>query len=194
MDLQQVARFYQRHALIYDWTRRLWLLDHRRAVEELELKPTDRVLDLACGTGLTIPHLLRRVPASNIIGEDFSSAMLEQARRKFPSIRFVHGDVATAPLPSVDKALCTYSLSLIEEWRQTIANVSRALAPDGLFVILDFGPCRGFLRPLRWWFRRYGVDPDRPYADGLRRHFREVQVTTRLAGYRLLAVARRPFS
>ena len=51
-----------------------------RLVNELDPRPGDVVLDLACGTGLNFPALERAVgPAGRIIGVDLSADMLTKA-------------------------------------------------------------------------------------------------------------------
>src|SRR3954464_7348591 len=67
-------------------------LHHRwrqRAADLAELRPGDRALDVATGTGDLAIELSRRVGAAGeVIGSDFSEAMLELARRKAPALRF----------------------------------------------------------------------------------------------------------
>jgi S-adenosylmethionine-diacylgycerolhomoserine-N-methlytransferase len=93
MHKQKLDTFYTRQAPIYDLTRRTILFDHDKAVEALELKSTDTVLDVACGTGKNIPRLLKKIKADQIRATDYSHALLGKARSKFPGIHFVHADV-----------------------------------------------------------------------------------------------------
>src|ERR1041385_3977381 len=64
---------------------------HGEGVIEL-LAPVagERILDLGCGTG----HLTNRIAESGaeIIGLDKSTAMIDEARRLYPDIRFEVGD------------------------------------------------------------------------------------------------------
>src|SRR5947199_5225391 len=70
----------------------------RRAADLAELAPGDRALDVACGTGDLALELARRVgPDGEVVGIDFSSRMLELARRKARSIRFEEGNALALP-------------------------------------------------------------------------------------------------
>jgi ubiquinone/menaquinone biosynthesis C-methylase UbiE len=60
--------------------------------------PDQRVLDLGCGTG----HALAALNPSRGVGVDFSSAMIEEARRRHPHLEFHVGDVED---PAVLEAL-----------------------------------------------------------------------------------------
>ena len=53
----------------------------RAAVGAVGAKPEDRVLDVACGTGLVTAALIERWRC-NVVGLDQSGAMLERARAK----------------------------------------------------------------------------------------------------------------
>jgi SAM-dependent methyltransferase len=78
---QQAA--YSTEAALYQ--ARTQLLHHwrRRAVELLDLRRGDVVLDVGCGTGLCFDLLQERVgPGGKVVGVDASTAMLDLARRR----------------------------------------------------------------------------------------------------------------
>lgn len=54
--------------------------------------PPARTLDVACGTGFLTRHL-----PGDVTGLDQSESMLELARRRVPTARFVRGDAVTLP-------------------------------------------------------------------------------------------------
>jgi ubiquinone/menaquinone biosynthesis C-methylase UbiE len=56
--------------------------ENEAAIELLEPEPADRVLDLGCGHGRTLPALADRVPHGLVTGVDHSALMLERARRR----------------------------------------------------------------------------------------------------------------
>src|SRR5437764_6657219 len=84
----QVRAMFDRIARVYDLMNSVMTagLHHRwreRAVDLAQVGPGDRALDVATGTGDMAIALARRVrPGGQVIGSDFSEAMLELARKK----------------------------------------------------------------------------------------------------------------
>jgi ubiquinone/menaquinone biosynthesis C-methylase UbiE len=100
------------------------------------LGPFGRGLDLCCGTGAGM-----RVLASScqgpIMGVDFSSGMLAQARRAHPDTWWVRADVRALPFAEAfDLAVSFGALGhfLPAERPALFAAVYRALRPGGLFA------------------------------------------------------------
>lgn len=187
MDTERAERFYDRQASIYDLTRRWFLPGRSRAVRILDVRPGQRVADFACGTGANLSRLLA-AGATDVTGIDVSPGMLRVAQRKHPTVRFIEADVAGVNLGfAVDRAICTYALSLMDSWDDAITNMRRHLVSDGVLVIVDFHPLTGVWRSadalLGLWFRRFGVRRDLRIADALRSHFHDVRETTRFGGY-----------
>src|SRR4029079_15355023 len=68
----------------------------RRLAAGAAVRPGDRVLDAACGTGdLAVAAI--RAGEGSVIGLDFSERMLERARRKAPSAEWARGDLLAMP-------------------------------------------------------------------------------------------------
>jgi ubiquinone/menaquinone biosynthesis C-methylase UbiE len=114
--------------------------------EELGRPP--RVLDVACGTGLLLRHLLERVPSIEAYGVDASADMLAQAREALkdrPRVRLEQVEVnggRTAGLPyppsTFDLVTCTNALHDIRDTVAFLSDMRRLLAPGGQLVIEDF--------------------------------------------------------
>jgi ubiquinone/menaquinone biosynthesis C-methylase UbiE len=97
-----------------------------------------RVLDLGCGGGRTTARL--HALAKDYVGLDYSSAMVECCRRRYPGVNFVRGDAANLTMfdaASFDFVLFSYNgidtMSHANRLR-VLAEVRRVLVPDGLFV------------------------------------------------------------
>src|ERR687885_1791354 len=99
----QVQAMFDRIAGVYDLMNSVMTvgLHHRwreRAADLANLKPGDRVLDVATGTGDLALELKRRVgPSGEVVGSDFSEGMLELARRKADDVVFEHGNALELP-------------------------------------------------------------------------------------------------
>ncbi|WP_299048505.1 class I SAM-dependent methyltransferase [uncultured Tateyamaria sp.] len=105
------------------------------------LKPTDRVLELGCGTGTTA---LRLAPhAGSILATDFSEGMIAQAEAKpaVDNVRFLQADPFSAALkPGQYDVVVAFNLfHLMEDIDAALAQVHTLLAPGGLFI--SKSPC-----------------------------------------------------
>lgn len=77
-----IARYRARAPTYDDATRRMEPV-RQRAIERLDLRPGDRVLDLGCGTGKSFDPILERIGAQGeLVGVDQSPDMLAIARRR----------------------------------------------------------------------------------------------------------------
>src|SRR5204863_1240009 len=90
-----VERMFDRIAPVYDLMNRVMTagLDQRwrRATVRAVVKPDDRVLDAACGTGDLA--IIAAEHGAQVTGVDFSEQMLVRARRKAPQLDWVQGDL-----------------------------------------------------------------------------------------------------
>lgn len=191
----KIKSYYRIHSKIYDATRWLFLFNRKKAIEILDVGPADEVVDFACGTGLNLPHILKKTKKLSAL--DFSEEMLSQAKAKSSCVNFVQGDACSHKFEKkADKIICTYSVSLIENWKEAIRNMSLNLKENGTLVILDFYEWKGFFRFLypvfRWWLNLHSVDPELPVESELKKYFRSVEMRTYLSGYNFIAVAKNP--
>lgn len=109
-----------------------------RLVDAAALHPGDRVLDLACGTGVVARIAAARVgPTGHVEGVDASPEMIDVARTvPVPDGASVDWHVADAvSLPfsdgSIDAVLCQMALMLMEEPAAALLEARRVLAPGG---------------------------------------------------------------
>jgi ubiquinone/menaquinone biosynthesis C-methylase UbiE len=102
----------------------------------------DIALDVCCGTGAAM-QFLHRICGQKIVGIDFSSGMLEQARRNLakltcpPRLEFVEGDVMQMKFhEEFDLATCFGGLGHIPPGQESafLHRISRALKPGGRYV------------------------------------------------------------
>jgi ubiquinone/menaquinone biosynthesis C-methylase UbiE len=142
---------YRRHAKHYDLTSRLSPVpgypqraQRLRAIQALGLRAGDRVVDIACGTGLNFPLIEAAVgPHGRIIGVDLTDAMLAEARGRveahsWGNVSLLQADAAGFDFPQrIDGILSTYALTQIPECGDVIAHGAAALSVGRRWVVLD---------------------------------------------------------
>jgi len=103
------------------------------------------VLDLGCGAGLDSIVAARRVgPAGQVIGVDFSEAMLARARAakelaNLPHLDFQYGNAEHLPLPSeaIDVALVNGIFNLNPKRNEILSELVRVLRPRGRAYVAE---------------------------------------------------------
>jgi SAM-dependent methyltransferase len=105
------------------------------------LSSDSRILDFGCGYGRSLGELFDS-GYRNLIGFDFSPAMIAAARARYPGITFQAVQSSTIPLPdaSVDGTLLFSVLTCVptdDGQRAIIAELRRVLRPGGLLYISD---------------------------------------------------------
>ncbi|MEX0371226.1 MAG: class I SAM-dependent methyltransferase [Tateyamaria sp.] len=107
------------------------------------LTPTDRVLELGCGTGSTALKLAPH--AGSILATDFSAGMIAQANAKArpDTVRFLQADTFSPALQdgSFDVVLGFNLFHLVDKVDDAMARVHDLLRPGGLFI--SKSPCLG---------------------------------------------------
>lgn len=96
--------------------------------------PQDRVLDVACGTGLVARHFKGKV--GELVGLDFTQAMYEQARPWLD--RLVVGSAEEMPFPdnSFDHAVERQGIQFTND-RRSVAEMVRVVKPGGRIVLVQ---------------------------------------------------------
>jgi trans-aconitate 2-methyltransferase len=124
-------------------------------------QPGERIVDLGCGTGRLTAEIA--AAGANVLGLDASAAMIDEARRLYPAIRF---DVADARSFRVDEPVDGVFSNAVLHWirppEQVVQRVRQALRPGGRFVA-EFGGkdnCRQLRAALTAALAEFGLGPD----------------------------------
>ncbi|MFL5953884.1 MAG: bifunctional demethylmenaquinone methyltransferase/2-methoxy-6-polyprenyl-1,4-benzoquinol methylase UbiE [Gaiellaceae bacterium] len=155
-----VRSMFDRIAPVYDAMNRIMTLGldlrWRRLAAESAVRPGNRVLDAACGTGdLAVADA--KAGASRVTGLDFSPRMLERARRKAPALEWVQGDMLALPFAdqTFDAATVGFGVRNVEDLELALRELHRVVRPGGRLAILEITQPRGALRPFfSLWFDR----------------------------------------
>jgi len=139
----------------------------RETMARLNLQPTDRVLDVGCGTGALLAYLTTFFPTAQLSGIDLVPEMLAIARHKLPSAIELHeGSVEQLPFQDglFDAVVSSNMFHFIRRPGVALREMQRVLQPGGRLVITDWCDdylvcriCDLYLRLFnRAHFRTYG--------------------------------------
>lgn len=103
-----------------------------RLLDAAGLVPGERVLDVACGTGVVARAAARRGAAA-VTGVDRNGAMLDVARRTAPDAAFVEADAGALPFAdgAFDLATCQQGLQFFPDRVAALREQRRVLRPGG---------------------------------------------------------------
>lgn len=109
----------------------------------MDFNPTDRVLDLGCGTGWASRRLARMVPEGEVVGIDVADEMLrraEQASSGIANVRYLWGSAEKIPAAdnSFDKVLSVESFYYYADQGKALDELRRVMALGGrLFILIN---------------------------------------------------------
>lgn len=150
-----IARSYDLNNRLHSFGRdQAW---RKLAVRQATIRPGDRVLDVACGTG-DLTEAFAKSRASEVVGCDFTREMLDVARAKASrlpraissKIRYEEGDAQNLGFSnaSFDVVSIAFGIRNVEQPARAIAEFRRVLRPGGRLIVLEFD--RPTFRPIRW--------------------------------------------
>lgn len=115
-------------------------------IEAAELRRGERVLDVACGTGVVTRLAAERVgDTGSVAGLDVDASMLEIARSVAPAAAPIEWvETAAEAMPYEDEyfdvVLCQMGLQFIEDKLAALREMQRVLAPGGRVALNVPGP------------------------------------------------------
>lgn len=139
-------------ALFADWAPAL--------VDAAGVRPGQRVLDVACGTGVVAREAADRLRGEGrTVGLDLNEAMLVVARRVRPDIEWVQADAAALPFDdeAFDVVLCQAALMVLPDLALALREMARVVAPSGTVAV-------------QVWVSRESQTGFRPFYEVVARH------------------------
>ncbi|MEO0944681.1 MAG: class I SAM-dependent methyltransferase [Pseudomonadota bacterium] len=193
---------YRYQRLIYDVTRKYYLLGRDHLIEQMEVAPGETVLEIACGTGRNLAKIERIYPEARLFGLDISEQMLATARKKLgASVPLARADACKIDaerlfgLSKFDHVVLSYSLSMIPDWRGALGEAHNLLAHGGQLHIADFGDQSGmpkwFRSGLYLWLAKFHVTPREDLPSFLAEKFDGATVRRLYRGYAYRAIIAR---
>jgi len=116
-------------------------------VEMSALRPGERVLDIACGTGIVARTGARKLGGSaSVVGVDLSAPMLAAARAAAAAeglaVEWREGSAVKLPLADAafEVTFCQQGLQFFPDRKSALREMYRVLIPGGRLVLSVWGP------------------------------------------------------
>jgi demethylmenaquinone methyltransferase/2-methoxy-6-polyprenyl-1,4-benzoquinol methylase len=152
-------RYDELAAALSFWQDPRW---RRAMVATVDASPSDRVLDVATGTGMVAQRLVSEY-GCRVVGLDQSEAMLGRARAKLGAhpelggkVELVAGEAEALPFGDAefDHLTFTYLLRYVDDPGATLRELARVVKPGGRVACLEFAvPRNPWLWPWRFYTR-----------------------------------------
>jgi ubiquinone/menaquinone biosynthesis C-methylase UbiE len=146
LDKQRYARLFSRTSKVHDSVGGLFAHFGSLLVERAELKPGDRVLDIAAGTGASLVPAAQRVgPTGRVVGVDLAPGMVDRLRDVIEAAQVGNAEALVADaeeLPfrddSFDAVLCGFGLFFFPDPLCALTEARRVLRAGGVVALSTF--------------------------------------------------------
>jgi SAM-dependent methyltransferase len=108
-----------------------------RVVHAAGIRPGDRVLDVACGTGVLTRAAAMRAGPDGVTGLDLAPGMLAVAARLSPALHWQQGAADALPFPdrSFDAVVSQFGLMFFPDPVAALREMMRVLLPGGRLAV-----------------------------------------------------------
>ena len=104
-----------------------------------QVKAGERVLDVGCGCGDTSIALQQK--GAEVLGVDVSAPMLEHARKRDSSVKYLQADAARTDFEGVfDLMFSRFGVMFFDDPKSAFKNLHGALKPDGRMLFVCWQP------------------------------------------------------
>jgi phosphatidylethanolamine/phosphatidyl-N-methylethanolamine N-methyltransferase len=142
MDYETIKRAYAILSPYYDFLfDKVFYPGRVAAIDLLEIRPGNRVLEVGVGTGLNLPLNTRDC---DVTGVDISKEMLRKAEERVRTLNMANTklmvmDASKLDFPDncFDRVIATYVISAVPDPVKTLLEMRRVCKPSGHLVILN---------------------------------------------------------
>lgn len=132
---------------------RLW---RRAVIHAIDPKPSERILDLAAGTGTSSMPLAEAgaIPFPT----DLSMGMLRCGQKRYPDLRFTAGNALELPFAdaSFDAVTISYGLRNLPDTQACLSELRRVTKPGGRIIVAELStPTWKPFGELYHWYMRH---------------------------------------
>jgi ubiquinone/menaquinone biosynthesis C-methylase UbiE len=155
-DAVRAVAQYRQHARGYDASSQRTMRMRKRTIEKLALRPGDRILDVACGTGLSFPLLREAVgDRGEVVGVDVSPEMMNIARQRvaeagWQNVTLLESPIESADIPGpLDAVLFNFTHDVMRS-PSALKRIFAAAGPDARIAIAG-------MKYVPWWMAPVNV-------------------------------------
>jgi phosphatidylethanolamine/phosphatidyl-N-methylethanolamine N-methyltransferase len=191
MQEASTKKIYDVHSLFYDATfGRLVKRRIERAINHMNIRPDDVILDLGIGTGVSLNYY--PLDCGRVVGVDLSAGMLREARKKIRERGLLRAAVFQAnalQLPfadsTFDHVFISHVISVVSNPYKLVQEAQRVAKPGARIVIVNhFQSTNRFIALFEKWLcplcTKLGWRSDLPLNDLIRRTGVEVDFRYKL--------------
>lgn len=140
-----VAPAYDAHAL----QRWVYRPAQDEVIAQLSSAHSQKVADIACGTGILADRIARELNPDEVYGVDMSDGMLARAKARSSKVRWLKGPAEQLPFDdgALDAVVTTSAFHFFDQ-PAALAEFHRVLVPGGLAAVATISPATPL--PLHW--------------------------------------------
>ncbi|MGB9636332.1 MAG: class I SAM-dependent methyltransferase [Thermoplasmata archaeon] len=157
---EKVRKRYDRWSSVYDiFDLGGVTYEKRFAVDMLNIKGNEQILDFGTGTGAILPYIASKLTTGKIYAVDFSQKMVEKARARVKKhrieekveVRLDDCENLSFADSTFDCVIATYTFTSLPNPQKGAGEMARVLKLGGYFSVLETGrPKKWYLLPHYW--------------------------------------------
>jgi phosphatidylethanolamine/phosphatidyl-N-methylethanolamine N-methyltransferase len=142
MEYDSIKKIYHNYSNIYDFLfKKIFLPRQRHAIESLQIKPNDKILDVGIGTGLSLPFYPTNC---QVTGIDLSRSMLEKAVKKkekhlLHNVSLMEMDACNLQFEdnTFDHVIATFVVSVVPDPVKAVCEMKRVCKPGCPIILVN---------------------------------------------------------